>query len=194
MPTLRRAVLALPLLLCAVCAHADTLTLDFEGLDDGSIVTTGLSSDVEFANTIALVAGGALLNEIDFPPASGLGVVAPDGGMGSITITFARPVVRLAGRFTYFESLALAAFDSSGEVASAQSLFTENLATGANAPNELIELVYAAGFSSVTIGSASTPFTLDDLELEFAAVTQVPEPAVTLLLVAGVATAVRRRR
>lgn len=193
MPTLRRAVLALPLLLCAVCAHADTLTLDFEGLDDGSAVTTGLSADVEFANTIALVAGLGL-NEIDFPPSTGVGVVAPDGGAGTITITFARPVARLAGRFTYFESLLLAAFDSSGEVASAQSLFTENLATGANAPNERIELVYAAGFSSVTIGSASTPFTLDDLELEFAAVTQVPEPAVTLLLAAGAATAMRRRR
>jgi hypothetical protein len=178
-------ILVLTLAVVTFGRPAAALTLDFEGLADGESVTTQFSG-VTFGSTIALISGasGGSLNEIDFPPHSGITVVFPDGG--PITISFAAPVASVSGFFTYAAALTLTALDASlAVVATDTSDFAENFGTsGTGAPNELLEVAFAGGISSVTIEGGD--FTLDDLTFVAAARAVTPEtPTYALLLVAA---------
>src|ERR1035437_846057 len=95
------------LLLCTVQADADLL--DFESLTSLEVVTTQFPG-LTFSNTITLTAGISL-NELDFPPRSGVNVVSDDGG--PISILFSTPMLSFSGYFTYIVPLSLEAFDSS---------------------------------------------------------------------------------
>jgi hypothetical protein len=191
-------VFLLTLALVAFGQPAAAITLDFEGLADGESVTTQFSG-VTFGNTIALISGaaGGTLNEIDFPPHSGITVVFPDSG--PITISFATPVASVSGFFTYAASLTLTALDASlAIVATDTSDFSENFgSSGTGVPNELLEVAFAGGISSVTIAGGDT-LTLDDLTFVAAAQAAAPEtPTYALLLVAAavfIAVAGRPRR
>lgn len=171
---------------------AAAVTLDFETLADLDPVTTQLSG-LSFANTTAFVAGaaGGSLNEIDFPPRSGVTVVSNDGA-GAITITFDTPVTAVSGFFNYSVALTLTAFDALlAPVASATSAFGSNLADSGDpgsTPNERLEVAFAGGISSLTVQPEldGFGFTLDDFT--FAPTAAVPEPAVSGALMLVMAT------
>jgi len=173
---------ALVLLTVAVAggAQAETVTLNFEGFPDSTILTTQYPG-LTFTNAIILTAGISL-NEFEFPPRSGVNVVSDNNG--PMTIDFSSPITNFSGYFTYLEPLTLDAFNASDtEVATAASQFSNNLACLAgppcpgdrgSSPNEFIELSFAGGISSVTITGdpLGGSFTMDDMTYASA----VPEP------------------
>jgi hypothetical protein len=167
---------------------ASTITLDFESFPDSTILTNQYP-DLTFSNAIILTAGLSL-NEFEFPPHSGVNVVSDNGG--PITISFAIPINSFSSYFSYVEPLTIAAFNSaSAGVASATSRFSSNDALfgdPGSSPNELIQVSFPAGISSVTItgdpGGGS--FVLDDVTITTGVNSTAPEPASLLLLLSGV--------
>lgn len=110
---------------------ADTVVIDFEGLPDSTVLTSQYPG-VTFTNGIVLTAGISL-NEFEFPPNSGVNVASDNGG--PMSIAFASPVTSFAGYFTYLEPVTVTAFDAANDqVASAASLFSDNLACLAGPP------------------------------------------------------------
>ena len=167
-------------------------TISFEGLTDSTILTTQYSG-VTFSNTIILTSGISL-DEIDFPPHSGVNVVSDNNG--PITIDFSSPITSFSGYFTYTEPLTLDGFDASSDlVASATSAFPENFVSSGNPPNELLELTSLTGISSVTITGdpLGSSFTLDDLSYT-SATSAVPEPNNLLLVVMATGAIYIRRK
>jgi hypothetical protein len=169
---------------------ASAVTLDFETLPDLQPVTNQFAG-LTFANTTALVSGavGGSLNEIDFPPLSGVVVVFDDGG--PITITFTSPISEASGFLNYAVAVTVTAFDALlAPVASAVTAFGSNLALSGDAgstPNELVQVAFAGGITSLTLqgdpGGGS--FTLDNFTfVPLEASTATPAPG-TLVLVAA---------
>lgn len=114
-------------LLGAVPDRLSGAVIDFESLGDLESVT-GQFPGLTFSSTISLTAGISL-NEVDFPPHSGVVVVSDDGG--PIQIVFASPVLSFSGYFTYVVPLTVEAFDASDTpVALALSLFAANACAG----------------------------------------------------------------
>ena len=87
---------------------ADPIVIDFEGLQDGTILSNQYSG-VTFSNAIILTAGISL-NEFEFPPLSGTNVASDNGG--AMSIDFSASVLGFGGHFTYSEALALQAFNA----------------------------------------------------------------------------------
>jgi hypothetical protein len=194
------ALLALP-----VPAAADTIT--FESLTDLEGVTNQFAGlGLTFANATVLTSGivnpfsllnscgGApgSLNDIDFPAHSGCNVVLDDGG--AMRIDFSAPITAFSGFFTYVSPLTLEAFDASDVLlGTATSLFAENFASSANAPNELLALSFSGIRSILITGDPfGGSFTLDDLDFTPQAdtgppVNPVPEPATLYLVGFGAA-------
>ena len=175
MKTFILCLLTIGILACGQPAAA--VTLDFEGLSDLDSVTSQFAG-LTFANTTAFVSGaaGGSLNELDFPPHSGVTVVAGDSG--AITITFDSPVASVSGFFTYSAALTITAFDALlAAVDTVTSAFGANTAAsgdGGSTPNELLSVAAASGIASLTIeGAADAAFVLDDLTFVPIA---VPEP------------------
>jgi hypothetical protein len=166
---------------------AGIITIDFEGFNDGDILTNQIPG-LTFTNTAVLTAGFSL-NEIDFPPHSGVNVVSDNGG--PISIVFDTPVFGFAAYFTYVEPLSLVAFNASNtQVASASSLYSNNTGTAGDfgsSPNELLQVSSLAGisFASITGGPAGGSFVMDDVTLT----TTVPEPSSLSLAVTGIGLA-----
>lgn len=110
---------------------SETAVITFDGLPDGTVLTTQYSG-LSFFNATILTAGLSL-NEFEFPPRSGANVVSDNGG--PITILFSTPVLSFSGYFTYLNPLNLIAFDSSNkQIATSHSLFSNNLACPAGPP------------------------------------------------------------
>jgi len=182
--------------------QADVEVIDFEGLSDGTSVTNQYP-EIFFSNATVLTAGVSL-NELDFPPNSGVNVVFDDGG--PISISFSLPVTSFGGYFTYAEPLTLQAFDASNNVLdTSNSQFTDNVANGdggvaGSSPNEFIEVSSLTDIAEVTItgdpGGGS--FVLDDATITTP--TTVPEPSsapfciATLALIGFVARKRLRRQ
>jgi len=194
----RRWLAVVILLLIPRFLLADVTTIDFESLSDGDILTNQIPG-LTFTNTIVFTAGFSL-NEIDFPPHSGVNVVSDNGG--PISIAFDTPVLGFAAYFTYVEPLSLAAFNASNaQIAGASSLFSNNTATGGDpgsSPNELLQVSSLAGISSVSIAGdpAGGSFVMDDVTLTTAP-SSVPEPSSLSLTVTGLGLAAfcwRKRR
>jgi hypothetical protein len=169
----------------APCAWADLI--DFEGFSDSTPITTQYPG-LTFTNTIILTSGISL-NEFEFPPHSGVNVVSDNGG--PITIDFATPITSFSAFFTYLEPLTLVGFNASAtQVATATSLFSSDDALfgdpGSSA-NELIELDYAGGISSITITGdpAGGSFVMDDLTYVTQGTT-LPEPTTLGLMFIGI--------
>jgi hypothetical protein len=174
-------------------ASAGSITLDFEGFPDSTILTTQYAG-LTFTNAIILTAGISL-NEFEFPPHSGVNVASDNNG--PITIDFASPITSFSGYFTYVEPLTLAGFDSTDtEVTSAASAFSSNDALfgdPGSSPNEFIQISYAGGISSVTVTGDPNggSFVMDDVAYS----TVAPEPASCyLVLAAGGFIVIRLRK
>ncbi len=168
---------------------ADTIFINFENFVDGDVVTNQIPG-LSFTDTVVLTAGFSL-NEIDFPPHSGVNVVSDNGG--SISIHFSTPVLGFSAYFTYVEPLSLSAFDSSNaQLGSAVSLFSNNTVSGGDPgslPNELLQVSSLSGISSVSIAGdpAGGSFVMDDVTLTTAP-SAVPEPS-SLYLASGMGLA-----
>lgn len=186
---------------------AGVVTIDFETFPDSTPIldSTAITTQfpgLTFTNTTVITAGISL-NEFEFPPYSGVNVAFDDGG--PITIDFASPVLSLGGYFTYLEPLTMAGFDASdNEVASATSLFSNNLACGGgppcpgdpgSSPNEFISVAFSSGISAVTITAdpGGSSFTMDNATYTTAGAT-VPEPGSLLLVLSATAFLFASRR
>ena len=108
-------------------AKAETITIDFEGLNDSIAVSNQyFALGVNFSGATVLRAGIGL-NELEFPPYSGENVVFDDGG--PISILFLNPVTDFSAFFTYSTSLVVAGYDMGNNfIGSAVSIFSSNLA------------------------------------------------------------------
>jgi len=197
---LRRLASTSMFVLCVVfptASWASVITIDFEGLLDSDLVTTQFAG-VSFTNATVLTAGISL-NEFEFPPSSGVNVVFDQGG--PIQIVFATPVSSFSAFFTYAAPLTLTAFNGSNvEVASVSSAFMSNLALSGefgSAPNELLQLSFAGGISSITIEGdpAGGSFVMDDLNaIQIDDSSVVPEPTSFVLALTGLSGLIVRRR
>jgi hypothetical protein len=168
---------------------ADIAVIDFEGLSDGTFVTTQFPG-VTFSNAIIATAGISL-NELEFPPKSGVNVVIDFGG--PISVSFATPISTFEGFFTYLEPVTIQGFDASDNLlGSSSSLFSNNLACldgppcsgdPGSSPNEPIQLDSAGNISSVVITGdpAGFSFALDDVTYSSGPITVTPEPKLVLL-------------
>jgi hypothetical protein len=178
---------------CAPPLFADSVTINFEGFADGTLIATQYAG-LTFSNAV-IARAEVSLDEFEFPPHSGVNVVVDSGG--PITIVFSSAVSSFDAFFTYSVPLTLDAFNSSNSlVASTNSLFSSNEGLSGvpgSSPNELMQVSVSGGISSVEIlGSPSGgSFTMDDVTYT----TSVPEPGSLFLVLAGssMITAFRKR-
>jgi len=181
---MKTTFLAAALLGCSL-ARAVPIAVDFEAFTSGQTLTTEVPG-LTFSNTVILTAG-VTLNEVDFPPRSGVNV-AHGLGAGPITIDFAAPLDSFAAYFTYNSAVTMTAYDSALAVlGSVTSAFSANYVSGGDAgasPNELMQLAGLGQISRLTIGDSAINFVMDDL-LAVPAVVNVPEPRTVGLILVG---------
>jgi hypothetical protein len=168
---------------------AQASIIDFETFPDSTPIIDSTSITTQFPGLTftdtTVISAGIGLNELEFPPHSGINAAFDDGG--PISIAFASPISSFSGYFTYDEPLTLAAFDASDDpVATATSLFSSNDALygdPGSSPNEFLVVTFIAGISSVTITGdpAGSSFVMDDISFTSA----VPEPNSILLTLTG---------
>jgi hypothetical protein len=189
----RRTALAGFLLLLFLPPHLAraAVILNFEGFPDSTILTNQYPG-VTFTNAIILTAGISL-NEFEFPPYSGVNVASDNNG--PMTLSFASTITSFGAYFTYAEPLTIDAFNATDAVvASATSVFSNNEALSGDpgsSPNELIQVSFVGGISSVTITGDpfGGSFAMDNATYTTAGGT-VPEPSSLSLCLLGVALAV----
>jgi hypothetical protein len=170
------------LLLGSSIASAGMMTIDFEGLGDGTVLGSQYPG-VEFTNASVWTAG-LTLNELEFPPHSGTNVAADVAG--PVTILFDTPVLNVSAFFTYSNMVTLDAFDSLNQsVGTSTSAFSSNVVSSGNAPNEMLQLSFAGGISKVTLTGTANGFVFDDLAITTATTTNTPEPSFGLAVALG---------
>ena len=174
--------------------YSDQVTINFDGLADGTAITAQYAGLV-FSN-LTVATAGVSLNEFEFPPQSGMNVALGNGG--PITIVFSIPVISFDAFFTYSVPLTLEAFNTSNTlVASANSLFANNEGLSGvpgSSPNELIQVSSSSGISSVEILSApSGSFAMDDVTYA-TSTTSIPEPSSLILAFAGCSVLIAFRK
>lgn len=108
-----------------VVRSASATSIDFEGFPDSIILTTQYPG-VTSINAIILT-DGISLNEFQFPPRSAANVASDKGG--PITIDSNTPITRSSGYFTYLEPLTIYSNATNNQVGSANSMFSNNLAS-----------------------------------------------------------------
>lgn len=184
-------VVAIIGLLRAAPARADPISINFDNLADGDLVTTQYLG-ITFTNATVLTAGISL-NEFEFPPHSDFNVVFDDGG--PISLLFGTPVGSFSVYFTFAVPLTLYAYDAADIlVGSVAAAFLSNLTLSGDpgsTPNELLQIAWAQGITRIVIegDSLGGSFTMDDITA-----TSVPEPATLFLLTLGGAGLALRRR
>ncbi len=157
-----RAGLTTIVFLVAPVLQAQNATASFEGLPDGAVTQL---SGLQFTNT-AVVTAGVSLNELDFPPHSGVKVAFDSGG--PITIAFPSPVAAFGAYFNYRTSLTVQAYDASSNLlATATSHYSSNLAisgVSGSTPNEFLQ-VSSTNIARVTISGNpnGASFSMDDV-------------------------------
>lgn len=193
----------LPLLFGSSCIAGSTPPVPsvytFEQFPDGNALTTQYPG-LTFTNTVIATAGESL-DELEAPPHSGINVA--EDSIGPMMISFASPVVGFGGYFNYAVPLTLTAFTAVGqEIGTVSSAFSCDFALSGDpgsSPNEFLQILSPAGFSSVTITGATDggSFTLDDATVT--SPTAVPEAStltstglLILLGLAGAAVSLRR--
>lgn len=159
----RLLALATAALVAVGASRAGATVLDFEDRFDGEILTTQYSGlGVTFGNGVILKSG-ASLNDLDFPPKSGLFIASDDGG--PVTGSFAFGVKSMSFFVTYNTQLTLTLFDSGGAtLGSVLSLYTDNTVSSGNPPNELMsyECLSCGGIRSFEITGIAPSFAMDD--------------------------------
>jgi hypothetical protein len=158
---------------------AATIFTDFEGIPDGAPFVAQLSG-YTFTNAVVLTARLSL-DEVDFPPHSGVNVIGDIGGPISIT-GYAQS---FSGYFTYDAAITVDGYDAGGILRiTAMSQFDETFtSSGIGHPNELISIGYPAGLQTIIITGdpGGTSFALDDVTLT------TPEPGTGWFAVLGLA-------
>jgi hypothetical protein len=191
------AILAVGILTMSPASNAAPVIVDFEGFANNTVLSNQVAG-LTFTNATVLSAGIGL-NEIDFPPYSGANVAYDSGG--NLIVDFASLVYSVSARITYVTRVTLTAYDAGlAAVASANTIFTHNTATGGavgSAPNELITVSWASGISRVRLAGSPEggSLVIDNLTYDTGAAS-VPEPATLGLLGLGLAGLgiVRRRK
>lgn len=177
------AILAVALLAIPPASNAAPVVVDFESFADNTALTSQVAG-LTFTNATVLRAG-ASLNEFDFPPFSGANVANDSGG--NLIVDFASLVYSVSARITYVTRVTLTAYDAGlAAVATANTIFTNNTATGGDigsAPNELITVSWSSGISRVRFAGSleGASFVTDNLTYDTSA-PSVPEPATLGLL------------
>ena len=193
-PSYRLGLAVLPLLFAGV-ASASVSILNFEGLADGTAITTQFPGLV-FTHATVLSAG-ASLNEFEFPPYSGANVIFDDAG--PISIHFLRPVFNFGAFFTYLTPVTITASSSNNTVlGSITSHFGNNLLNSGDpgsSPNEFLFLNPGGAISDITIAGdpAGGSFTADDVTVTLPDVL-TPEPSYWVMLGCGIVGLLMIRR
>ena len=178
----RTCIVAASVLAAANLSYAlsvSVTTISFDGLPDKIAVgDTYASSGIHFAHGIALTAGVSL-NEIQFPPHSGTGVLADDGS--TIVVTFDSAASAISAYFAHLNQLTFTAFDAGGGLLGTYSSPLSSFTGG----TEQLSLGFS-GVSELDI-STQTPGTymLDDLSFQTGSTPSgVPDSGSTLRLLA----------
>jgi hypothetical protein len=152
--------------------------VNFEGLSDGSSVGNQYPGLI-FSNA-TVVTSGISLNELEFPPHSGVSAVMDDGG--PISVVFSTPLLGVGAYLTYTVPITLSAFSlNGGLLGTVSSKFSNNDAlygVAGSSPDELLLMSNASGISEVVFGGSSGggSFVLDDLTTASLTNVSVPEP------------------
>lgn len=186
-------------------AAAQAVIIDFEGLQDFEPVTNQyFSKGVTFTNAVAAVAPpDGTLNEIDFPPTSGVTVVTNESTGGDFApdpvvemlIEFDQSVSSVSGYFVYSDllntgqPLTVSIF----QIQFAQAIATSTLFDNLGNPNFISFSGYGPIDSLRIGGGEGSFFTLDDLAFQKVGSAVVPEPSTLLLLTLGALGVVRRK-
>lgn len=174
----RCAVIAILLWTASATNSTHATTIDFESFNDNTSLADQITG-ISFTDATVFTAGVSL-NEFDFPPSSGMNVVASGlagAGSGILSMTFDTAMSKVGGFFTFADQLSLQAFDLNHNLlGSTQSVASNVLGSWEDLSISL------SGISYLTITGASQ-FTLDDLTFE---AQPVPEPATLLLFASGV--------
>ncbi len=157
-------------------AHAGLL--DFEDLPDLAAVGAIYSTHgVHFTNAVSLTAGFSL-NELDYPPSSGIVAIGDD--LAPIDITFDSPAEDISAYFTYASQLTFTAYDAIGTIIGTYvNPGFENLGS-----TELISLAFTDVSSFTIAGEWDGSYIMDGLSFTLSP-TGVPEPSTLLLAIAG---------
>jgi len=180
----------------ATPVRAAVSVIDFEGLADNEVVTEQFAGqNVHFSAPLAgqttAVQAGLSLNEVEFPPHSGVTVVLSD--IGTIEVVFDALQASVAGFFNHASSITLTAFGALDDVVDTETSSGQNDGLGGT-PNVFIETSAATGIRRLTIVGPSDAFTLDDLTFSPLPPPPgtVPEPEIELIGFFLFALALRR--
>jgi hypothetical protein len=196
MRLVRTITLALALGAYAAPVSAAPILIDFESLADLEELTTQFAG-LTFSGATGLQSGalGGSLNEFEFPPLSGTGVVFDTAS--EIRVDFATGALSVGGYFTYIAPITMTAYSGATVLGSVTSQFDQNTAFGGNPVNELLQLAFASPITHVTFAGSPLggSFTLDDFSANTVDdVAPVPEPGTIGLLLSGVALLAGRRK
>jgi hypothetical protein len=203
--TFRAIVVYAAALWAAFQPPAAAVLIDFEDLEDLEQITVQyLAEGVLFSNAQALVSGaeGGSLNEIDFPPRSGITVSThtfSDTQALPVILNFTSPIDTFSGYFTYHDF----AEENALLVLSAYSPLNEPLGSVQSSSSSNLGSHEQLGFSNVGLiarievsGGDEGTFTMDDVSFELGDATGgpvVPEPSSFVLLGTGIGGIVIRR-
>ncbi len=157
------------------------VTIDFETLPDLSPVNDFYSAlGVHFQNSISLTAGFSL-NEIDYPPSSGVMAIGDDNA--PIRITFDNPASNIFANFTYGSKLTFTVFDDHGSLIGSYT----NPAFSNLGSTEIISLGFSGVGSLIIAGEVNNSFIMDDFSF-------VPIPPAVILFGSGLGILALYRR
>lgn len=169
---------------CLAGSAASAALVTFEGFSDGALLVNEVAGVSISGGTV--LSAGIGLNELDFPPNSGVNVLAALSG--PLSFDFGVPMAASA-YIVVSEQLSVNAFDPLGQLlATFNAPFASNLGVPA-----LFDFSWA-GASRYALVSAQG-FVIDDLRFD-AGPLEVPEPsslALTAIAVSGLGWALRRR-
>ena len=180
--------LLLVLFLGTAANTAQAIPIDFEIFADNFALTNEVTGLTVLGG--AVLTAGLGLNEIDFPPTSGLNVLAAPSG--SLTFGFLDPITDFSAYFTFNESLAFTAFNAGGDL-----LLSFGSTMASNLGSATLIQFNTLGISSLLIANlGGSGFTLDDLSFSsMVPPISVSEPStLPLLAIAGLAAVLVRRR
>jgi hypothetical protein len=165
--------------------ESNAFIIDFEDLPDVTPVTDQYSAlGVTFSGGTIGEAGVSLF-EMEYPPRSGNKALLIDAG--PLTLSFSSPVPDFSAYVTYAAPLTLTFYDSAGnQLAILNSLFASNLGLSGDmgsTPEELFAFQSGYGISKLVFDVIpdDSSYVLDDVSAS-----SVPEPALWLLLGAGI--------